>query len=741
LRTSGFSFLTVLEVFLGCFVIGYGYLPAASAQAPTYTYTYTGGPLGGCAGCKITGSVTLSQPLSAYLGTSSTASKVPFLVSYSFSAGGITINNSNSIQFATLVAVQTDGFGKIVYWRIQLLSSEGEISSTGYNDSLIYLPSQQQYSGNAGTWGNNTTGDIRAEAAPFTSAQSVGPITITWNEPFPDTNYTAVCSVEAVTLNASLPIITARSPDSITVNPTPGGSLGGTLNCLAVPDTDVSGVLYARQTFSGSPPILTASWSPNTAEDFGIVGPYTPVCTLETQDKSPSVFTGVITSVSGAISVVNSGFADGTIHCIEVPDTSQDFGIIRGSRTQVAATPTVPITWDVAFPDANYVAACSDVVLGAAGSDSAIAISAGSKTPGSMLVIPAIPAGTVDCVALPRTVPPSPPLRCPVNASTVFPFAGGNKSTSGLPTAMLATFSPSTAGAPISLDVAANACDVTGFDWQQTVVHLPGPFADANGIALTTPFNDPPEAGYAYMLSNQNPNLYAQFYQAYPFYYNPSIIPIGCAIGNGVVCTLPITSANGQTLNFFDSPRWTDLPTGGYIGFTTSLVGVLANNAIGPVLFQWSWESTYNENTGGVQIQTASSEPVDGSGTGGLKITSINGAPQTPPVATCVATPNTLWPPNGKSVLVTVSGNITAGTSALAAAAYSVNDEYGLVQPSGSITLGAGGSYSFGLSLIAARNGSDLDGRTYTIIVRGDDTLGNVGVCSAVVTVPHDQGH
>lgn len=34
---------------------------------------------------------------------------------------------------------------------------------------------------------------------------------------------------------------------------------------------------------------------------------------------------------------------------------------------------------------------------------------------------------------------------CPANASTVFPFAGGNKSKNGLPTAMLATFSPSTA--------------------------------------------------------------------------------------------------------------------------------------------------------------------------------------------------------------------------------------------------------------------------------------------------------
>jgi hypothetical protein len=45
------------------------------------------------------------------------------------------------------------------------------------------------------------------------------------------------------------------------------------------------------------------------------------------------------------------------------------------------------------------------------------------------------------------------------------------------------------------------------------------------------------------------------------------------------------------------------------------------------------------------------------------------------------------------------------------------------------------------VSLIAARNGNDQDGRTYTIIVSGQDALGNVGTRSTVVTVPHDQGH
>src|SRR5208337_5006412 len=97
---------------------------------------------------------------------------------------------------------------------------------------------------------------------------------------------------------------------------------------------------------------------------------------------------------------------------------------------------------------------------------------------------------------------------------------------------------------------------------------------------------------------------------------------------------------------------------------------------------------------------------------------------QTPPQVTYLATPTTLWPPNGKSVLVTVSGNVTAGSNALTASSYAVIDEYGQDQPSGNTTLGAGGSYSFGVPLIASRNGNDPDGRTYTIYVSGSDTIG-----------------
>jgi hypothetical protein len=115
----------------------------------------------------------------------------------------------------------------------------------------------------------------------------------------------------------------------------------------------------------------------------------------------------------------------------------------------------------------------------------------------------------------------------------------------------------------------------------------------------------------------------------------------------------------------------------------------------------------------------------------------------TPVGISVTATTTTLWPPNGKPTAVMVSGFITAGTQprALGGAVYSVIDEYGQVQPSSTFTLGVSGSYSFGVSLIAARNGDDQDGRTYTIVVAAKDAIGNTGSCTAVVTVPHDQGN
>ncbi len=115
----------------------------------------------------------------------------------------------------------------------------------------------------------------------------------------------------------------------------------------------------------------------------------------------------------------------------------------------------------------------------------------------------------------------------------------------------------------------------------------------------------------------------------------------------------------------------------------------------------------------------------------------------TPPAVSVSANPSSLWPPNGKMVPVTVSGAITDSLSGVdpSTAAFAVVDEYGSVQPSGPVSLGSGGSYSFTVSLQASRNGNDKDGRHYTITVSAKDFADNLGSAATIVTVPHDQGH
>jgi large repetitive protein len=111
-----------------------------------------------------------------------------------------------------------------------------------------------------------------------------------------------------------------------------------------------------------------------------------------------------------------------------------------------------------------------------------------------------------------------------------------------------------------------------------------------------------------------------------------------------------------------------------------------------------------------------------------------------PPVITVSASPATLSPPNGKLVAVTVSGTITDALGGsgveLDSGAYQVTDEYGRIQPSGSVPLEADGSYAFTVALQASRNGNDRDGRRYTIEVCATDEAGNEGDASATITVP-----
>jgi probable HAF family extracellular repeat protein len=117
--------------------------------------------------------------------------------------------------------------------------------------------------------------------------------------------------------------------------------------------------------------------------------------------------------------------------------------------------------------------------------------------------------------------------------------------------------------------------------------------------------------------------------------------------------------------------------------------------------------------------------------------------PTSPPAITVTATPETLWPPNGRMVPVTISGTIKDADADVDAstAAYAVTDEYRQVEPTGNITLRPDGSYSFTIHLQASRNENDKNGRQYSITVSALDNAGNEGSATADVIVPHDQVH
>jgi hypothetical protein len=108
----------------------------------------------------------------------------------------------------------------------------------------------------------------------------------------------------------------------------------------------------------------------------------------------------------------------------------------------------------------------------------------------------------------------------------------------------------------------------------------------------------------------------------------------------------------------------------------------------------------------------------------------------TPPVIqSLTASPNRLWPPNGKPVPVQVA--VTG--DGVASASLAIGDEYhefdGLVD----MTSNGGGRFTYVLSLPAQRMGNDLDGRTVTLNVSVTDNAGNTSQASIVVLVPHDQ--
>lgn len=112
-----------------------------------------------------------------------------------------------------------------------------------------------------------------------------------------------------------------------------------------------------------------------------------------------------------------------------------------------------------------------------------------------------------------------------------------------------------------------------------------------------------------------------------------------------------------------------------------------------------------------------------------------------PPTVSAMADMPVLKPPTGKFKPVTIRGSAADVGSGLAytGGTYEVVDEYDLVKPQGTFTIGASGTFSFAVSLEAFRRGYDTDGRLYSVRVTVRDLCGNATTTTVNIVVPRDQ--
>ena len=115
-----------------------------------------------------------------------------------------------------------------------------------------------------------------------------------------------------------------------------------------------------------------------------------------------------------------------------------------------------------------------------------------------------------------------------------------------------------------------------------------------------------------------------------------------------------------------------------------------------------------------------------------------------PPTVVLSASPRELWPPNHRTVDVTLAGAAEDAGTGIDSVSFRVLDEYGLVQPEVAPIAGGGlprVDFSQAIPLEAARAGKDKNGRTYTLEVTVTDRACQARTAAVTVVVPHDQGH
>jgi len=116
----------------------------------------------------------------------------------------------------------------------------------------------------------------------------------------------------------------------------------------------------------------------------------------------------------------------------------------------------------------------------------------------------------------------------------------------------------------------------------------------------------------------------------------------------------------------------------------------------------------------------------------------------TPPTLSVSVTPATLWPPNGKSVPVTVTLSVKDDydpAPEIKLESITANEplEKSWFEKDDIVDAKLGTDYRQ-FSLKAKRDGANKAGRIYTMTYSATDAIGNKATASATVTVPHDEG-
>jgi len=124
---------------------------------------------------------------------------------------------------------------------------------------------------------------------------------------------------------------------------------------------------------------------------------------------------------------------------------------------------------------------------------------------------------------------------------------------------------------------------------------------------------------------------------------------------------------------------------------------------------------------------------VDNAGNKGTAYNQTINIDRTSPVVNISANPECLWPPNKKMVDVKIDGSATDDISGIGSVTITVTDEYGVYNM-------AVPGFGSTIQLEAWREGTDSDGRIYTITVVVTDGAGNEATGTVNVTVPHDKG-